>query len=328
VNVVAFCLLGVLLAGYVLLDGYDLGMGSVLLFVAHDEDERRAALGSIAPFWDGNETWLVAAGASLFALFPAIYASAFSGFYLPFIFVLWLLMGRGISFEIREMIDHPMWHAFWDVVFAVCSALLAVLLGVALGNIVRGLPITNGLYFLGYFTVLLNPYAIGVALLALLSLAVHGATYLVARAENKTVVDRSRNAVALLFPVVVALYVIVTAATFFVRPPATFGIPALGLVGAVLSLAGLIGVRAMIRSGGQAAFRASSTFLLGLIVAAAATTYPYLLPGYPNVRTGLDIFRYAPSDASLRTGIVVTLLGLVLLAGYRTFIARRLAAGT
>jgi cytochrome bd ubiquinol oxidase subunit II len=140
-STVAFCVLGILLTGYVLLDGYDLGMGTVLLLVSRNEDERRAALESIAPFWNGNETWLVAAGASLFAMFPQIYASAFSGFYLPFILVLWLLMGRGISFELRKAVDHPMWHGFWDAVFAVCSALLIVLLGIALGNIMRGVPI-------------------------------------------------------------------------------------------------------------------------------------------------------------------------------------------
>jgi cytochrome bd ubiquinol oxidase subunit II len=244
--------------------------------------------------------------------------------FLPFILVLWLLMGRGISFELRKAVDHPMWHSFWDAVFTVCSALLIVLLGIALGNIMRGVPIERSLYFLGFFAVLLNPYALGVALLALLSLTQHGATYLLMRLEKGRVTVRSAGVIALLFPAVAVCYVAVTAATFFVRPPATFGVPALG---AALSVAGLIGVRVSVRARrGVAAFRASSTFLVGLLLAAAATTYPYLLPGYPDLRTGLDVVRFAPNATALHTALTFTIIGLVLLAGYRTFIARRLTA--
>ncbi|HZO95066.1 MAG TPA: cytochrome d ubiquinol oxidase subunit II [Candidatus Baltobacteraceae bacterium] len=323
-SVAAFCLLGVLLAGYVILDGYDLGMGTLLLFVSRDEDERRATLHSIAPFWNGNETWLVAAGAALFALFPQIYASAFSGFYLPFILVLWLLMGRGIAFEIREMIDHPMWHAFWDVVFAACSALLIVLLGVALGNIVRGVPIDRGLYFLGYFTVLLNPYALGVALLALLALAQHGAAYLLARVDGGPVVERSARALTRLFPLVCAGWVLLSAATVVMRG-SSVGLPAFAAAGAAVALVSLAVLRlAAARRAGDTAFRASAAFLVGLLLSAAATTYPYLLPGYPDPRTGLDVFRYAPSPTSLRTALTFTIVGLVLLAVYRTVVAGRL----
>ena len=325
-SVAAFCLLGVLLAGYVILDGYDLGMGTLLLFVSRDERERRATLHSIAPFWNGNETWLVTAGAALFALFPQIYASAFSGFYLPFIMVLWLLMGRGIAFEIREMIEHPMWHAFWDVAFAACSALLILLLGLALGNIVRGVPIDRGLYFLGYFAVLLNPYAVGVAVLALLALAQHGAAYLLARVDDGPVLARSARALTLLFPAVCVCWVLVSAATVHARG-SSVGLPAVAALGALVALASLIVLRlAVARRNGDAAFRASAAFLVGLLVAAAATTYPYLLPGYPDVRTGLDVFRYAPGATSLRTALTFTIVGLALLAVYRSVIAGRLTA--
>jgi cytochrome d ubiquinol oxidase subunit II len=324
-SVVAFCLLGVLLGGYVLLDGYDLGMGSLLLFVSRNEHERHEALESIAPFWNGNETWIIAAGGTLFAMFPQVYASAFSGFYLPFILLLWLLIGRGLAFELRELVEHPLWHAFWDVVFVVSSVLLIVLLGIALGNIVRGVPFEHSLYFLGFFAVLLNPYALGVALLALLALAQHGATYLLMRVEKGPVTTRSALAIARLFPAVVVCYVGLTAATFLVRPPSTFGLPAVAAIGVALSIAGLIGVRLSVAADlGVRAFHASSIFLVGLLLAAAATTYPYLLPGYPDPRTGLDIFRYAPNEIALRTALTATIIAIVLLAVYRTFLARRL----
>ena len=326
-NVLAFCILAVLIAGYVLLDGYDLGMASIVHFVSRGEGERRKALETIGPFWNGNEVWLVAAGASMFAFFPLAYASAFSGFYLPFMLVLWLLIGRGIAFEIREMIGGSLWRSFWDAVFTVSSALLIVLFGVALGNIIRGVPLTRNYSFLGTFGFLLNGYAIAIAILALLALAQHGAAYLVMRTEGE-VAARSRRAGVVLFPGVVILYVIVTALTFAMhvaRPP---GLASATTLGALIAIAGLIALRLTLpRSRGKVAFLASSAFLVGMLISAAATIFPYLLPGYPERRTGLDIYRAAAPHNSLVTAIVASLLGLVLLAAYRTFITRRLSHG-
>jgi cytochrome d ubiquinol oxidase subunit II len=325
VNILAFCVLGVLLVGYVLLDGYDLGMGAVLLFVSRSEEERRAALASIAPFWNGNEVWLIAAGAALFAFFPQVYASAFSGFYLPFMVVLWLLMGRGIAFEIREMVEHPLWHGFWDAVFAVSSTLLIVLFGVALANIIRGVPLDSDHYFVGSFAFLLNPYALAVAVLAVLALAQHGGTYLLMRTGGGTA-QRTRRALTVLFPAVVAGYAIVTVATFLVRPASTFGPQPVIAVGWLIAVAGLTAVRvSVVRSCYQTAFLASSAFLAGMLLSAAATIFPYLLPGYPTPSSGLDIYRSAPPPASLTSALTAVILGLVLLAGYRTFVARRLS---
>lgn len=323
-SVVAFCVLGVLLGGYVLLDGYDLGMAAILLLVARNAEERQQAREAIAPFWNGNEVFLVAAGASLFALFPLVYASSFSGFYLPFMVVLWLLMGRGIAFEIREMIDSPLWHAFWDVAFSLSSFALIVFLGVALGNIVRGVPLERGGYFLGLFGFLFNGYALAVALLAVLALCQHGAAYLLARSGG-AIVERSRAAALRLFPVVAVWWVIVSVGTFFVRSPATFGAPSGIGIGAALALASLVAFRfALAREHYARAFIASSCFLAGLLLAAAGTIFPYLLPGFPDPRTGLDIYRAASPPAAMTTALVVTISGLVLLAVYRSFLARKL----
>ena len=323
-NVAAFCLLGILLGGYVLLDGYDLGMAAILFIVARTNEERQRARDAIAPFWNGNEVFLVAAGAVLFAFFPLAYASSFSGFYLPFIVVLWLLMGRGISFEIREMVDHPLWHGFWDFAFSLSSFGLIVFFGVALGNIVRGVPLAQSGYFLGLFGFLFNGYALAVAVLAVLALSLHGATYLLARSEG-SVVERSRAFATRLFPVVAGWWVLVSVATFFVRAPATFGAPLFIGAGAVVVLGSLaVYSVAVSRSRYRNAFAASSAFLAGMLLSAAGTIFPYLLPGFPDPNTGLDIYRTAASPVAMSTMLVVTSVGLLLLAAYRTFLARRL----
>jgi cytochrome d ubiquinol oxidase subunit II len=136
-----FCFVAVMIAMYVVLDGFDLGAGIVHLLVARTDAERRAILGSIGPVWDGNEVWLLAAGGTLYFAFPALYASSFSGFYLPLMIVLWLLILRGTSIEFRNHIQSLVWQPLWDAVFAGSSALLAVFFGAALGNVVRGVPL-------------------------------------------------------------------------------------------------------------------------------------------------------------------------------------------
>src|SRR6184192_470768 len=143
-----FILVTFMLTMYVLLDGFDLGAGVIHLFAAKNNDERRMILQAIGPVWDGNEVWIIAAGGTLFFTFPLLYASSFSGFYLPLIMVLWLLMLRGVSIELRSRIPSPVWYAFWDGLFFLGSALLAIFYGAALGNVIRGVPLdTNGLFF-------------------------------------------------------------------------------------------------------------------------------------------------------------------------------------
>src|ERR1700746_503869 len=133
-----FCLVAVMVAGYVVLDGFDIGAGILHLWVARSDTERRAVLASIGPVWDGNEVWIVAAGGTLYFAFPALYASSFSGFYLPLMMVLWLLILRGTAVEFRNHITSPVWMPFWDFMFSMASVLLAIFLGAALGNVVRG----------------------------------------------------------------------------------------------------------------------------------------------------------------------------------------------
>src|SRR5258705_1660744 len=136
-----FWLVAIMIATYVLLDGFDLGTGAIHLFVAKTDHERRQVLASIGPVWDGNEVWLIAAGGTLYFAFPGLYASSFSGFYLPLMIVLWLLILRGIAIEFRSHIDSPVWKPLWDFVFSAASVLLSIFFGAALGNVIRGVPL-------------------------------------------------------------------------------------------------------------------------------------------------------------------------------------------
>src|ERR1700731_372527 len=221
-----FCLVAIMLTVYVLLDGFDLGAGAIHLLVAKTDEERVQVLASIGPVWNGNEVWLLAAGGTLYFAFPALYASGFSGFYLPLMIVLWLLILRGTSIEFRNHIKSRVWDPFWDFVFSASSLLLAVFLGAALGNVVRGVPLDASGYFfeplwtnfqLGDDVGILDWYTILVGALALAALVMHGALWV----RLKTSGPVSERAAALARRVwwaVLALTALVTALTFEVHP--------------------------------------------------------------------------------------------------------------
>src|SRR5213593_1856816 len=190
-----------MIAVYVVLDGFDLGAGIVHLLVARTDGERRLVLRSIGPFWDGNEVWLLAAGGTLYFAFPALYASAFSGFYLPLMIVLWLLILRGASIEFRNHIQSAVWDPLWDFLFCTSSLLLAVFFGAALGNVIRGVPLDASGYFfeplwtdfrLGKETGILDWYTVSVGTATCFTLMVHGALWLVLKTEGQ-VRERSRQ---------------------------------------------------------------------------------------------------------------------------------------
>jgi cytochrome d ubiquinol oxidase subunit II len=319
--VAGFVVVAFMLTMYVLLDGYDLGVAAIAPAIARSERERAAAMASIGPFWNGNEVWLVAAGAALFALFPIAYASSFSGFYLPFIVVLWLLMFRGIALELREHFPSELWHQFWDTAFSISSALLIVLFGVALGNLLRGVPLDAAGYFQGTFTFLLNPYALLVGGFALCTLGMHGGTFLMLRLEGD-LETRARREVLTLWWAVLALYLVVTAFTFAIREPPggswLFAMP-------VLSLAALVGLRwSAARDRAGRAFTMSSLFIASLLTASAGTIFPYLLPAFPQGRGGVSIFDAAPSSVALGCALTVSLVGIGVVCVYGPIVWRRM----
>lgn len=317
-----FCVIAFILTAYVLLDGFDLGVAAIAPLIARDERERGAAMASIGPFWNGNEVWLIAGGAGLFALFPHAYAAAFSGFYLPFIILLWLLMFRGMSLELRHHFPSRIWREFWDAAFTLASASLIFVFGVALGNVLRGFPFDPSGYFRGTFAYLLNPYAVLVGAFALAVLGLHGATFAAMRIEGPPA-QRALYVSSRLWWFVVALFVAVTAATFGVR-----GAPAAPVV-AVLGIASVSAFAAIAaalrRSSATGAFAASSAFIAALMASAAAALYPYLLPAVAGRTGGITIFEAAPSTAALTCALVVTILGSVAVLIYGSLVWRRMA---
>jgi cytochrome d ubiquinol oxidase subunit II len=316
-NVAAFILLAFTLTWFVLLDGYDLGVGILHLVIARSDSERAESLATIGPFWSGNEVVLVAAGGMLFALFPRAYAVAFSGFYLPFTLALWLLMGRGMAIELRGYFQSDLWHGFWDVTFAVSSTLLALIFGVALGNVLRGVPLDAQGYFAGTFAFLLNGYALLVGVLALGALALHGAAFVAWRAEQLG--SAARRSIRILWPVVFATFAMTTWATLRVHPMHFGAALAIAPATAVVALVAIACVRS-----DALRFMASGAYLLCLMLAAAQTLYPYLLPAYPVGSGGLDIYNSAPGVYSMGTGVVVFAAGLAAVAIYGTLSARKI----
>ena len=328
-----FVLVGFMLVVYVVLDGFDLGVGSVHLFLARGDSERRALLSTIGPVWDGNEVWLIGAGAALFMAFPALYAASFSGFFLPLMIVLWLLMGRGIALEFRNHVDHPVWRPFWDVVFSVSSALLAVCLGAALGNVVRGVPLdASGSFFVPLWTTFrtappngfVDWYTLLAGLLALAALTAHGSLW----AALKTTGDlaaRARRFASWAWAATVLLVVAATLATFAVQPliPARLAAHPAGLVLPLLALAGLALSRWKSAQGQDlAAFLSSCVFLAGLLASTAFGLYPHVLPSSLHAAHGLTVHGAASAEPGLRVALLWWVPGMLLVTGYFVFLYR------
>lgn len=338
-----FSLLTFLLAGYVVFDGFDLGVGAVHLLAAKTEEERGIAIASIGPVWDGNEVWIVAAGGTLFFAFPELFATSLSGFYLPMMIFLWLIILRGISIELRGHIHHPLWSSFWDVVFAGASCLLALVLPVALACVVRGVPLDeNGQFFAPLwtdFSVGPNPgvldwYTLLVGALGLAALSMHGALWLALKTEG-ALYARSKSLAAKLWVASVILTLVVTAATLQVQPQLRFNlevIPWGGIIPAA-ALAGLFGCRWMLKKERMLqAFLGSCGYLAGMVASAAYGIYPYVLPATTEKTRSLTIFTASSSPYSLGVAIFwwfpgIMLVGLYFFNTYRKFGGKVRSAG-
>jgi len=333
VETIWFIFVALMIAMYVVLDGFDLGAGAIHLFAARDERERRTIIRAIGPVWDGNEVWLIAGGGTLFFAFPVLYASSFSGFYLPLIIVLWLLMIRGISIELRGHIGDPMWASFWDAMFFVGSSLLAVFFGAALGNVVRGVPLDEDGYFFQPLWTDFSPfsetpgildwYTILIGLLALTTLVVHGANFVAVKTEG-ALNARSRRISRSFTYATAALTVLATAATFWVSPQmlGSFGARPYGFVLPLIAIAGLVGmVLFNFRHDERAAFLSSAAYIIGMLTSTVFGVYPDVLPAVDPANS-LTIHNASASQYGMTVGLVWWSIGMVLAAVYFVVIYR------
>jgi len=331
-----FILVAFMIIAYVVLDGFDIGAGALHLVIARTDEERRIVLSAIGPVWDGNEVWIVAAGGTLFLAFPLLYASSFSGFYMPLMVLLWLLIGRGISIEFRTHLHSPIWASFFDGVFSFSSALLAVFYGAAFANVVRGVPLNSEHFFFEplwtNFRVGPNPgildwYTCIAAFLALLALSMHGALFLSIKTEG-SLRDRARWLAVFLWACVTLFTIIETVATLEIRPalmtnylqhPVWFIVPVIVAVGLILVLYFLS------RKKDKAAFYASAGFLTAIIAGAAVGLHPNVLPASGDPQYSLTIYDAAASPDSLRLGLYWWLPGIAIAIAYFVFVYRMFA---
>lgn len=326
-----FFLVAFMITAYVVLDGFDLGAGVLHLVVARTDQERRSVLRSIGPVWDGNEVWLLAGGGTIYFAFPLLYASSFSGFYLPLTIVLWLLILRGISIEFRTHRESPVWRSFFDGLFTLSSALLAIFFGAALGNVLRGVPLgADHFFFLALWTDgrpgpypgILDWYTVLTGVVALVAITIHGALYLCLK-NSGPLAERARRSAMLASPLLVVVTLASLIATLVVDPqlrqnyanyPLWYGIPVL----VAASLATIIWAIARRRE--RMGFLASGVYLIAMLGGAAVGLYPKLLPASTDAANSLTIQNAASSQQALQIGLYWWLPGIALAIGYFVFI--------
>jgi cytochrome bd ubiquinol oxidase subunit II len=322
-----FWIVAVMLAAYVVLDGFDIGVGILYPFLARTEEDRSVMLRSIGPVWDGNEVWLLAGGGTLYFAFPLLYASAFSGFYLPLMIVLWLLIGRGASIELRSHMEDGIWRSFFDGLFFLSSALLAIFLGAALANVIRGVPIgADNYFFLPLWTNwqvgpqpgILDWYTVIGGLVAFIALAVHGGLYLTMKTTGE-LEQRAQRFSSHAWMALCVITAVSLVATMLVRPstlarynlhPIAYAIPLL----VVLSLAGL----RIFSHRGQAfeAFLCSCVYLTVMLVGAAVGLYPTLLPSSIDAARDITVAKSLTGTYATHVGLVWWSIGMLFAVGY------------
>jgi len=322
-----FWIVSLMLVAYVVLDGFDLGVGIIYLFVARTELERVQAMRAIGPVWDGNEVWLLASGGTLFFAFPMLYASSFSGFYLPLMIVLWLLMLRGMSIELRHHVTDKLWHSFFDTLFFFSSALLAIFYGAALANVVRGVPIgPDGYFFLPLWTDwltgpkpgILDWYTVLGGVLAFVALAMHGAFYLATKATGALEARACTLATRLTIAVGV-LTLLSLPATVIARPDSLHNYEEhpVAFLAPIAVFAGLaIAWFAQRRGAQMTAFLGSCLYIAAMLAGAAAGLYPVLLPNVSPQGHDITVANSLAGPHTLSVGLVWWTLGIILALFY------------
>lgn len=317
-NTIWFGLVGTLLTGYAILDGFDLGVGGLHLWARGDQ-ERRIFLNAIGPVWDGNEVWLITGGGALFAAFPNVYATVFSGFYEAFILLLAALIFRAVAIEFRSQRPGHGWRGAWDVAFSLSSLASALLIGVALGNIVRGIPLNENHDFQGTFLTLLNPYALFVGITALVVLIMHGNLYLILKIEGP-LQEKLRHWARYTIPAYLVCFVLLHVITVSTCSQIQAVLPQrwwlLGTI-LVLSLLFTLNIWRETRRGRAGwAFVSSCLSILTLMLLVGAAIYPNIVFSSPQIAHSLNIYNGASTAKTLRFMFFVALFGVPLVLTY------------
>ncbi len=322
-NVAWYALVGALLAGYAVLDGFDLGVGALHLLARRDT-ERRVFLNAIGPFWDGNQVWLVTGGGALFAAFPDVYATVFSGFYTAFILLLFMLIFRGVSIHVRSLRPGPRWRTAWDVAFSGSSVLGSFIIGVAMGNLAWGVPVAADFSYRGNLLHQLHPYALLTGFTVVALFMMHGAIFLVMKTDGE-LNARVRGWVRPTIIAFVLMYVLQTMATLLYLPRLAEPFRAhpwlfLAPLASLLAIANI--PREMHRGRELAAFLSSSAAILLLLLILGLGMFPDLVHGNGPSGTSLTCFNASSSPLTLRTMMILALIGMPLVVGYTFHIYR------
>ena len=353
-KLVWWLLVGVLLVGFAIMDGHDMGVGTLLPFVGKDDTERRVVINTVGPHWDGNQVWFITGGGALFAAWPLVYATAFSGFYWAMLAVLWALFFRPVGFDYRSKIDNPAWRKTWDWGLFIGGAVPPLIFGVAFGNLFQGVPFSFDDHLVstysGSFWALLNPFALLSGIVSTAMITFHGAIYLAHRTQGEIQWRALRAAgffgglLLLAFaaagawlwmaipgyvirsavdtaaqPDPLAKTVVREAGAWFAnyrRYPATMALPVLGF-------AGVIAAQALARSGRtMAAFWASSGAIVGVIGTAGAALFPFIMPSSLDPNASLTVWDSVSSRMTLNIMLWATLIFMPLIIIYTSWAYR------
>lgn len=343
-----YIVVAVVLTAFFILDGYDFGTGIIHLFFAKTEKDKEVISKAAGLFWDSNEVWLVAAGGLLFMAFPTFYASVFSGFYLPLIIVLWLIIFRALGLELRGQINHPIWKTIWDKAFGISSFLLALFFGIALGNIARGVNlggVENGVsayeahyFFLPLWNSSFSPttthpgvidwFTLIIGIIAIVTLAIHGANWILVKTNAsineflKTVIFKLNIALAILTVFSLSIWHLIDEQPLsnYVKHPLFLIFPMIYFVG----LIGTFFIKKLKKT--THGFLFSSLIITGGVTSTLATMFPVLLPSTNTTNPSLTIYNTATSEYGMSVSIPWMLLGIALILIY-FIIQKKLNAG-
>jgi cytochrome d ubiquinol oxidase subunit II len=319
--VIWFVLWGVLWAVYFMLDGFDLGLGTLLPFLGKSDTDRRVIYRAMGPFWDGNEVWLITAGGVTFAAFPTTYAVMFSGLYSALMLILFALIFRGVSIAFRGEVDHPRWRRVWDTGMFLGSFLPALLFGVAFANLFKGIPIDADGIFQGNLLTLLNPYGLAGGLLFVLLFVLHGSLWLTVKTQGE-LQQRAGTVAAKIWPVLLAMAVLFLVATQrwtslfdnYARRPVLLLIP-------VVAVGALIAIRAFIKRGQWLrAWFSSSLTIVGITLFGVVGLFPDLLKSSLNPAYSLTAFNSSSSPLTLKIMLGVALTFVPLVIAYQVWV--------